>query len=129
MLIKQSLEGMGCGNRIVGELDAHAPICISLNSGSKIFIESDNGYVTIWSWLGDSGASKLGCCALDLLLYQMPRLSDLFASCRPLLSLINGALVLHGRVEACHLIGPENFTEVLKMFYADLYAIKGILEP
>ncbi|AOJ10158.1 hypothetical protein [Burkholderia mayonis] len=127
MLVKQSMEKMDCGNAIAGELDAHAPICIAFHSMPEMFVERDDEHVTIWSRLDYSGESQLARCAFDLLAYQMPRGSDVFASRRPLLSIVDDALMLHGRVEPRCLADAEGFTEALETFYADLCAISEIL--
>ena len=39
MLVKQSMEKMDCGSAIAGELDAHAPICITFHSIPEMFVE------------------------------------------------------------------------------------------
>ncbi|KVP66710.1 hypothetical protein WJ92_33525 [Burkholderia ubonensis] len=127
MLVKQSMEKMDCGSAIAGELDAHAPICIAFHSIPKMFVEHDGEHLTIWSRLGCPGESQLARCAFDLLAYQLPRGSDAFASRRPLLSLVDDTLMLHGRVEPRCLADAEGFTEALETFYADLCAIHEIL--
>ncbi|CAJ6374272.1 type III secretion system protein BsaR [Burkholderia pseudomallei] len=127
MLVKESMEKMDCGNAIAGELDAHAPICIAFHSIPEMFVERDGEHVTIWSRLGCAGESQLARCAFDLLAYQLPRGSDAFASRRPLLSFVDDALVLHGRVEPRCLADAEGFTEALETFYADLCAVSEIL--
>ncbi|AOJ73541.1 MULTISPECIES: hypothetical protein [Burkholderia] len=128
MLVKESMDKMGCSNAITGELDAHAPICIAFHSMPEMFVEREDEHVTLWSRLDYSGESQLARCAFDLLTYQMPRGSDMFASRRPLLSLVDDELILHGRVEPHYLADTDRFIEALELFYEDLCAINGILE-
>ncbi|WP_323117696.1 InvB/SpaK family type III secretion system chaperone [Burkholderia alba] len=128
MLVRESMEKMGCGEALADEFDAQAPVCIAFHSMPEMFVERDDERVTIWSRLGYAGESQLARCAFDLLAYQMPRGSDAFASRRPLLSLVDDALILHGRVEPPYLADADRFTEALETFYADLCAVNEILE-
>ncbi|MGY4730893.1 InvB/SpaK family type III secretion system chaperone [Burkholderia pyrrocinia] len=128
MLVKESMEKMGCGSAIAGELDAHSPICITFHSLPEMFVEYEDGYVTIWSKLNYTGESQLSRAAFDLLSYLMPRGSDVFVCRRPMLSIVDESLLLHGRVEGSFCANSDEFTQALEAFYEDLCAVNEILE-
>ncbi|OJA86345.1 hypothetical protein [Burkholderia ubonensis] len=128
MLIKESMEKMGCSEMVDRELDPHSPICIGFQSLPEMFVECEDEHVTLWSRLVYSGESQLARCAYDLLTYLMPHGSDIFVCRRPVLSLAEDTLLLHGRVEPTYLADAGRFTEVLEAFYEHLCAISEILE-
>jgi hypothetical protein len=128
MLVKECMEKMGCGSAIAGELDAHSPICISFRSMPEMYVEREDDKVTLWSKLNYAGSDHIARAAPDLLAYLLPRGSDVFACRRPLLSIVDDSLLLHGRVEERFLDDVNSFTQALEAFYEDLCAVNEILE-
>lgn len=127
-LVRESMEKMGCGSVIDGELDAHSPICLSFHSMPAMYVETEDDNVRMWSKLNYNGGNHLTGAAADLLEYLLPRGSDMFACRRPILSIVDDDLLLHGQVEERYLADAEMFTQAMEAFYEDLCAVSEILE-
>ncbi|KVD78010.1 hypothetical protein WS62_29745 [Burkholderia sp. ABCPW 14] len=127
-LVKESLDKMGCGSAIAGELDVHSPICIDFNAMPSMYVEAEGDKVTLWATLDYAGNAQLSRAASDLLEFMLPRGSEIFVCRRPLLSLVDDSLVLHARVEDDFLADADTFMKALEAFYEDLCGVFEILE-
>ncbi|KVT54027.1 hypothetical protein WK55_22090 [Burkholderia ubonensis] len=126
-LVRDSMERMGCANLVDEHLDGHSPICLGFGSVPDMFVECEPERIKIWSKLDYRGDQHLSNAAPDLLGYLMPRLSSQFVNQRPLLSLIDEELILHGQLDDQCAGDVEAFTDALELFYEDLCAIHEIL--
>ncbi|SDV46274.1 InvB/SpaK family type III secretion system chaperone [Chitinasiproducens palmae] len=126
-LVKAALRFMGCDHAIGDDLDAHSPICISLNAVPDILIETRDQYCLLWSEMRDIGEEAVLAVSADLFAYLLPLNSALFVERRPVLSILEGRLILHAALTATALQNEEAFAEALENFYADLCAVVDIL--
>lgn len=126
-LVRDSMALLGCSNLVDEKLDGHSPIRLSFNSVPDMYVQCEDEHIRIWSKLEFSGDLQLSNAASDLLGYLMPRVSEHFVVRRPLLSLVDEELLLHGQVEDMCGYDVEAFTEALQSFYEDLCAVNEIL--
>lgn len=126
-LVKESLEKMGCGSAISGELEQNSSICIAFQSLPSMYVERDDEHVTLWSRLDYEGESQLARAAVDLLNYRMSTASDVFAGRQPILLMVEDVPHLYGRIEEAYLSDSDMFIQALEAFYEDLCAISEIL--
>ncbi|KVM73933.1 hypothetical protein WJ60_06365 [Burkholderia ubonensis] len=127
-LIRESMEKMGCGHTLAEDLDAHSPICIRFESMPAMYVEEKDGHITLWSKLNYTGYDQVSRTAVDLLDYLLPRGSEIFVGSRPLLSLVEESLLLHGRIEDRFALDIDEFSRAMEAFYEDLCAITEILD-
>lgn len=126
-LVKDSMERLGCGERVAGDLDAHSPICIGFHAVPDIHIEQQGERVRLWSRLPEVGEQGMAQAAPDLLAYFLPRGGASFVCRRPLLSMVEGELILHAVLEEQALGDVEPFTLAIEMFFEDVSAVSEIL--
>lgn len=126
-LVKDSMERLGCGERVAGDLDAHSPICIGFHDVPDIHIELQGERVRLWSRLQEVSEHGVAQAAPDLLAYFLPRGGTAFVCRRSLLSMVEGELILHAVLEEDAVQDVEPFMQAIETFFEDVSTVSEIL--
>lgn len=125
-LVKETLDEMGCGEKVGCALDSHSIICIMLNDGVEIAIENTPNGVMFSSVFGDVSKAMLDHLSAQLFRFSMENSVDYFVFGKSIISVTNEMIGIFALLSASSL-DVSRFKAALGLFFRDIQLAKSIL--